>query len=681
MKLLSVNIKGFKQFSDAAFDFNSQNSSSPFGLLVGFNGAGKTTFLSALYFAFHGDVLESLDAPEHLCNDEVFAALDEGEDGHISVAVDFILKDIKYSLIRNRTIRRIAGSEVQIEEAVQVFNHGENLYETPPQVWLNRAFPANLAKFLFFPGEHLTDFFDPAKFSGFVEDIRTLSGLDKLALLKEAIAGTITRIDRRIKSIPGDDKNQALIEQIQGVESKLQEQSTHVLNLTNDLVTSESRQAELKKLLASKTSEFEAIRNLEVLRNQLPNLENEVRTKAQAVTDLYTRHGWALLASTKRNQLIEKLAKFQHAGHLNRDWPAASIKRLLAGGQCICGGELEPGSIQESRIISLANQDSALESPTPYFELEDAVAQGGALDSRHLSNLLKQAWAEVKAAEAKLQLNLGAINDLISKQTSSEPEQVMQLHFRELVSLDETLPSLRITKAEEASKLLALQNDLVRLQGELSDNLGAVTEHGALARRREALLRISLSIDADARALESHIRSELKNFLQDNLGPVFFGAPFDVHVGESFDVKVTQGQQSQGMAAGQTKALAFAIIAALTRIAGSIANRFGLSENLHGEQYPLVIDAGFAELTDYFSAYPIQWLKEASSQVVLISLPEISSRLIDLIPDNERAFLYILVNNQKAKGQTDQFWTYKKAQYPVLQFGQNTNATTILKVE
>lgn len=680
MKLLTVHINGFKQFTNASFDFESQNSSSPFGLLVGFNGAGKTTFLSALYFAFHGDVLDSLDAPEQLCNDEAFAALNDGDDIQISISIDFVLNGIRYTLSRHRTIRKINGQEIKVEESAQVFNHVEKVFETPPQLWLNRAFPANLAKFLFFPGEHLTDFFDEEKFSGFVEDIRTLSGLDKLALLQDAIRGAISRIDKRIKAIPGNDKNQELIERINGCEEQIRTQTTLCSELSNKLVADELRQAELKQLLATKSSEFEGIRNLEALRSQTSDLEQNVQNASQVVTDLYTRFGWAILLKDLSQELGSKLASFQTQGALNRDWPTSSIKRLIATGRCICGCDIDSGSIEEARLKALLSQESSLESPTPYFELQDSLAPGGSLDHSFLASKIEAAWMDVTVAESKLDENLSAIKKAIS-QTQGTHEQVLTIQFKELVDLDASLPNLRIKKTEELANLLLMEQSLVQLQNDLAANLGSVKEHSALGRRRESLIRISLSIELDAQQLESHIKSELRKFLQENLGPIFFSADFTVTVEENFSVTISQQDSKQGLAEGQRKSLAFAIIAALTRIAGNISNKFGPGTENTGEQYPLVIDAGFAELTDYFTAYPLEWLRNSSSQVILIALPEITTRLLDLIPRDERAFLYILVNNQKAKNQVDQYWNFAGKQYPVLQFGQASSATTILKVE
>jgi hypothetical protein len=173
----------------------------------------------------------------------------------------------------------------------------------------------------------------------------------------------------------------------------------------------------------------------------------------------------------------------------------------------------------------------------------------------------------------------------------------------------------------------------------------------------------------------------MREILEVNLPPIFNFEPIEVHVNSEFGVEISSRAGAPiAMAEGQRKSLAFAIIAALTDIAGQVSRKVTGSEGAQVENFPLVIDAGFAELADYFSKYPLEWLKKSSNQVILISLPQITSRLSELIPPGEIAFKYLLTINAKSPGHENELWGHEGKMHVLRRFGQEVNSTTAERI-
>lgn len=681
MKILSLGINNFKQFVDAEFNFESQSESSPFALIVGSNGAGKTTLLSALFFAFHGDVLASLDDPKHLLNRELFNSLQEGEEASLTVWVRFSSNSNEYTVQRNLLIRRNGDSETRLDEDLDVFNHTENIPETPPQMWLNRVFPANLARFLFFPGEQLEDFFNPTKFAAFVNDIKTLSGLDRLDLLQSAIASTIQRIDKRIKSIPGDSEIKKLMESLGSCEKELGEYQEELAKSSAELSRGYARQEELASILKSRSNDYESLKDAETLRSAMPQLERDVKGASADLTKLYANYGWISLAASVLARARKTTEALDAVSSGHRTLPDSVVESILANDVCICGRKIGHDTEAAQTLRRLVESPERRVNLPAYLDVLDATTPGGLLDVEAVADAIVNQWDALEDAETKLTLAHQKLSEISRTSSTDGKNDPLSLALQEIVELDQRLPLLDEKVRDLRVKVNGHESKRASLLAEVSSNLTESETHGALIRRRESLARISHSFESDAADMRRHIQDSLRQMLTDALPPIFNYQNFEVHVDEHFRVVIMQNGRAAAMSEGQRKSISFAIIASLTKLASTLVWKDKDSGQTLDHAYPLVIDAGFAELSEYFSQFSLAWLKEATSQVILIALHNIGTRLIEIIPRAELSNLYLLRLQFETSDGEDEKWKSPLGEIKVRTFGAEKNCMTIERLD
>jgi DNA sulfur modification protein DndD len=622
MRLNKLTLKNFRQFSEiSVLEFSAASeSSNNVDIIIGVNGAGKTTLLSALNFVFHGQVLDSLENPERLCNDEIFKNLLEGDEVLVEVELEFELRSVVYAVQRHLKVRKQGNKQVRMGSEFNLLNTLDGSLITPPGKWINSWFPPNLAKFFFFPGENLHTFFDERNFSSFAEDIKSVSGLDKTEMIMEAGNSALLLMQKRIAGIPGEDAATQIIESIKDNAEKVLDAEQLVSKLEEESKQALRELTSITNYLEERKSDVGALVTLAEARLKRDKLKNQRLELDERMDSFIKDKAWIPFVSVATSRALESLGTLRNQGKLENSFSLDSIRRLLDSKECICGRHLDEGDSARDHLLAMLEPRNLMEFPARYDFLESSI-KSGVLNP-------EMAFAEWQHTTSSASLNSNELEEidseiqtLVKKAVDDSQDSYLESQILRQTELQNLIPDveMRLGDAREAHR--NLQQILRDKNAELAEAKVARGSHGILVRQHQSLTKVLNAISEDATRMKARLREDIEKEMQDLVAPIYNYKPATVSLDENFRVRVLRDGVSSLGADGQKTLLAFSLVLSLNRVAARISAEMQDEDFVEqvGE-YPLVIDAGFGTLARPFYKTVIDWLREAAGQTIILSI-------------------------------------------------------------
>lgn len=413
MKILSVNLKSFRQHRDAKFDFTG--AVGDFVVIKGNNGAGKTTFLNAVTWCLY-DVVDGLNtySRESLVSQSDIVDSKPGDGIVTEVEVTIALQEGGRASI-TRTI-----NFVRVEEGVKVVSNTFNVLaqedtaagfinQSDPQEWIDNRLPTRFSPYFLFDGERLDRFFKDSDARFIKSSVMQIAKIDMLELTVkhlETVAEGLTKEAAKLSGAKGDEQANdydILSKRINEGEEELAGIET-LVNATTDAVHD----------INGRLGDISQISELMEQRKSIQGLYQTALDRVSDTEDELT--SWALQAGPSI-LLAEPLAGLNNeieAARKNQVLPPPfapeALKGLLEAEECICGASLTEGAdgaghiahiIEKYGVISEVGEVlSSLEAP-----LHTAVAgfKSARTTADRILQRIKSSRAEVQGLEKKLE--------------------------------------------------------------------------------------------------------------------------------------------------------------------------------------------------------------------------------------------------------------------------------------
>ena len=121
MRINSITLTNFRQFSGTQ-TFELQSSSlKPVSLIFGANGAGKTTLLNAFTWALYGTMSEDVEEQHRMVTDSVWRALPAGASAELAVELRFDHEGHDYRLRRSADVRKQSDEQQKPSAEVRLW--------------------------------------------------------------------------------------------------------------------------------------------------------------------------------------------------------------------------------------------------------------------------------------------------------------------------------------------------------------------------------------------------------------------------------------------------------------------------------------------------------------------------------------------------------------------------------
>ena len=197
MRINSITLTNFRQFSGTqTFDLQS-STLKPVTLIFGANGAGKTTLLNAFTWALYGTMSEDVEEQHRMVNDSVWRALPAGDSAELAVELTFDHEGHDYRLRRSAQVRKQSDEQQKPSAEVQLWQtmaDGSSEAIGAPQERIYSILPRGVSRFFFFNGERIEKLVQKGAYAEVQQDIKALLDLEQV----ERALEHLPKVDRRL---------------------------------------------------------------------------------------------------------------------------------------------------------------------------------------------------------------------------------------------------------------------------------------------------------------------------------------------------------------------------------------------------------------------------------------------------------------------------------------------------
>ena len=622
MLLKSLKLKDFRQFNgEQRIDF-SPDKQKNVTIIMGKNGAGKTTFAQAFSWCFYGkSILNGVLLSQEL-QDKMFP----GDQEYVEVAVELVHHDREYTVKRRMKYKKDTNGQVVPAAQSADFTitckdaSGNTTSEQLPDLKMKEILPEELSSYFFFDGEHIEamskEINDHNRSRDIAEAVKRLLGLKAYDEALEHLGkGRSSVIGSYIESYNGnaDSEMTALSQQIGELSDRIEEINGLLANIDASYETANDKIQDLDMRIAKNASSKELSSRREELEKKLKALEIDRKDKIGRFVKSFNSFGPKYFSTQLMYDSLMALKQVDKLDTGIPDVTASTINFLFNRKKCICGEHLEAGeehydalyklldSIPPKSLGSLIREfATACEEKTRSVEIFKDEFDDKYKFLRDYENTRSDYEEELKDISEKL--------DGIEDVSSLETERAR--YKRNLSSLSEDRDKLNQEKGEKIS----LKNNNEQRLHELSAGNVKNAEIDKYKSSAEYVYEI-LKQEYDEK--ETQTREKLAVSI-DKIFQEIYNGGFSLALDEKYNIKVTPELQTS---TGQSVAIILAFIAGVIKMARENSQAEGGTST--SEPYPLVMDAPL-------SAFDMERI-----QTVCEVLPQIAEQVIIFIKDTD----------------------------------------------
>lgn len=627
MKFRAIKLENFRQFVETEIHFKGDQS-QPFDFVIATNATAKTTLLSSVMFAFHGELLESLGNPELVINNDVFDSLAEDAEASVGVSITFTHGPEQYEYVLRRYTKYAKRNTLprKVDEAINLTNLTLGVPIAAAEKWIAQNFPKGLAHFLLVPGERLEVLFDPGnlKFPGALErvtnDIKVLTGLDKVEPLIRAVEGVQTKLDLQLRRLSDQPTLASLVDQAAGTRSAIAKQSQDFNTKKQILSDLKSELFALNKTLEGRAADSENLKAMKEVEVEISTANTEKRELSKVVEQFIGEYAWLILFKRFAPLVDKEVVALNASGNLGSHWPKNLLSDLITSETCVCGASLVPGADGHKMVSKQLAKETKFQRPQSYLALRDFGINGALEPTAAITR-----WQQ-------LQSDLGSVNDLLENlefrlanlraeiASSGRDDEIERFISRKEILETSEIPAAENKLAASSAELSTLESNLEDIEEKISEVESQDGAHARLLRQRSAIAKVCGSIRRDAEDFRSNLQQFLADYLNKNLPEMLDDPRLHFEVNTDLTVEIKRNHATHFLnTGGQTNLLAFAFVTGLYLAAQKIGAEYRGSG--HDTDLPFLVDAPFSDLGERYTNHAISMLEQSSSQLIILLRP------------------------------------------------------------
>ncbi len=684
MILREIQIQNFRQITGSQKISLAQPGDNCLTVILGENASGKTTLIQACLWCLYGK--KDFENPTELASYHAVANLPADETTTtVRVRLVFDARGHRYTAERSIDFEQesdgsLAAGETQFH-VMTVDPSGETRPCDDPTALIKQLLPEELAGFFFFRGEDLNELVAQSgadKLKSAVEEFIDLKLVDRsihhLELaskefekqLKQKSSGEVRRLTEEIAAIESE------LESLNAKYENQQEKRTK-LNKQYESVENELQNYNEIRPIVEKKRE---------LKLKIEGLDKRIASQEAEVARILSPSGFLWLNPSIINDADKLTQEAVATGELPAKIKPQFVDDLLDDGECICGRTLEEPERQILRAWRNHNQLASIESAV--------LGLRGNLNSFRAR--IDQFEGDIESARDVL----AELRDEHRRAVAEHSSLASKLEGSERFEVDAArLQALLREFSEHLANLGHEMGVTAQKRSRLSETLDAKLDQRTKAAGKEAAARLSAQRAESTRKVANafrEIREGWVGLVQDYLDVELKRnwremAQLDRLV--SFDNNFRLSIRERGAngdwvasatSAANQRALALGFVGSLIRLASEAANSED-SQFFAGGDYPLVMDAPFATMDDYFKGtVPRGLLKTVPQLVIINSLDQWEGTVANSLASAVGRVYVLELHGPEVEPKTGQFHT-THFNYKVRENGAAYDWTVIKEVE
>lgn len=627
MLLKQITLTDFRQFKGKQTVVFSDDRNQNVTVIMGENGAGKTTFAQAFRWCLYGET--DFSDPNVLSKSKINEMV-PGNEAVSSVEIVLEHTNTTYTIKRSQKYKVdkvgfAKGGQTKLT-IIYKSDDGQQNYvpESQNHGKIKEILPQELSSYFFFDGERINNMSKEIQkgrgSSTFGDAVRKLLGLDtyKAAMkhLREGTGGSnvISQYNQSYNSDSDNtirrlnEENSIFQKQLEGHQKRIAELEAAMPKIQDEI--------ENLNVMIERNKDGERLKaQIKMLQDHIKRNQSSIAGSTSSILCSFKKNYHHYFAGKLMADALELLANTDLLEKGVPDIHARTIEFLLNRGMCICGNQICDGSSEYLILQKLKEYipPHSLGTLVHNFAVECKTCSNNTVN---LYEMIQQTMQELTDKQLENEANQAQIDqieeDLKSFSDIGEYQRKIELYrrdyntkYQELLSLGEQVGSLR-TKIER-------NESTIREHSLKSDNNRQIEVFKAYAQRLYEVLK------EDYTKQETSIRKQLEDSINEIYSAIYNGE-VTLQIDQGYNITtMTKGFTNVETGTAQGISIIFAFIAGVIKM----ARKNDKHDYLATEPYPLVMDA------------PLSAFDKSRIQSVCETLPNIAEQVIIFIKDTD----------------------------------------------
>lgn len=572
------------------------------------NSTGKTTMLNSIKWCLYGETPDFTD-DDILVNDRT-------DKKTCSVRLNFIYDNNEYS-----AYRRYDQSTRQDRFTLNsISKHGASSPIDEPESVIDNILPKELSDYFLFAGEHFTGALGTDNRVSHKRAIRDILGFNLPELAIKDLEFLINKNSRALSTILKKEAGTAVVAREVDLFKDELESLGKVINRTSKEITEYREIKEISQEKIANSNHLEAQQLNKSRREKEAELKVEINRESNLLTQkqgLISKYGTSLFGSKLADISLDFIKKERRS--IPAPYDQSFVKELLEDRECICGRELQQGSLEYDSVKSMA---SSANTDLIVQRVQKATSIGDSFDQRASEFLqeVERIEKELKAATTKIAGLEDAKSKIDAKIKSignvdiSQYQESMKNAENKIIELSESLGADRRSQGIIEGRLKAKETELKKINPHNN-------QHKNFENFENVAKSVLKRIESKLNKIEKNAVLLIAQNVQKNLD-ASLRKPFKVEVDEndySFRLRDKEtGRVIRGADGGKGQAL----LSNLSFVTALIAYSKKRSESVSplfppGTIAPFVIDAPFGQMDSTYQKNTLEFLPGQSHQLIL----------------------------------------------------------------
>lgn len=670
-----IRIENWRSFYGVNDFFVSKDPVKNVTLIRAENGVGKTSLLAAINWCFFGILPpeSEFEGPTRLVN--AFAAERDGAHRTV-VEIDFVHEGRTYRACRAYDQRTQTSSALRLSELIE---GGEVPSKNDrPDRFINSVIPKEMAPHFFFYGEATSRYTGSTGAKKFGEAVKGILGSTIARMALEDLRKAWQDYNKQASDNTSDEARQAEAA-IEEASRRIAKSREELLKQDEEIESATARIDKLNQELAETKPAKEAQARRARLEAQLTTKEAE-RTKA-----LQRSQGWmqTFVTSVLAEELVTEASAVikneDTRGKLPAPYDQKFVDEILSDGKCVCGREIEEGSVEYDCIKSLldtagdqAVMSRVMTTSTALGRLEQRAERAWSDYDRNVDDLRK-VEGEIQRLDADLleiskELATNPVTDIAEKEAARERAKTQRNNaMSRKVDIQTSINAFQRAVSEHESR----RDELVRKSEAARRFVKRAQLAAALTARLEG--RLKAEEEAARDSIEAEIETIVKRFMR---------KPATVELDRNYQLRLFDERGAEmAKSTGENQLLGLAFTGAIAKYAKERENAVD-DILLPGTVAPLVVDSPFGHLDPLYRRGVAEFLPNLATQVILlVSTSQASDAVVSTLAD-KIGQEYVLTRNSQHDGAGKQPETVeiRGAIYDLTTYGSEIEGTRITEV-
>lgn len=631
MLIKRITLENFRQFKDIqSVDFSKDNVKN-ITIILGENGAGKTTFAQAFRWCLYG---KTTFTDSILLNKKISQNLGPNKESFVRVSLELIHNDTEYEIIREQKYTTNATGELNTPNSSELKIKYRNpqgntkfVEQKEVDLRIKEILPFELSNYFFFDGERIQNMskeINDGKSAEFKDAVERLLGLSAFTITLNHLNGRST--SSVIKSYNRDFDSKAnsqiadLQDKLDSLNKELGKIEDRNKEIDGDISKLEKRQEELSaELEANKDSENLA-KEKKSYEVSSEKLKEEKNASISNFVDIFNTKGLSWFSRKLIRDVLTELAETNSLDKGIPDITAKTISYLKQRGVCICGTCLKENSKELEAFNELLKFIPPKSLGNFISDFSGSAKQRLSDSENFYEDSIIQKYIEIREKDSDLEELNWKISEIEKKLKNIKSSADLQIkseeNKRKINELKDEKSSLLEEKGAKTEQQRRTQSSLDE-QALKSDSNKKIAVYKAYATYMYQLLKDDYS------KRETEVRERLKKNINEIFKNIYNGK-LSLQVDEKYNIKVELDEFTSysGMietSTAQSMSVIFAFIAGVIKMARENAKNRNSDIPLQSEPYPLVMDAPLSNFDKKRVKNVCETLPKIAEQVIFFS--------------------------------------------------------------